>query len=176
MTPPSDRDTPMASHRFTFAAPLVLAFGLLSLSSPSPAAESYDNCTGFIDTLPATINTQGTWCLRKDISTAMASGMAITIAVHNVTIDCNDFKLGGLAAGTATEAVGIYADERNNITVRNCNVRGFMYGLGFIGAFASNGGTSGGHVVEDSRFDGNANDSVACRAMSGVGPVLRGTS
>ena len=25
------------------------------------AAEGYDNCTGFIDSLPATVTTQGTW-------------------------------------------------------------------------------------------------------------------
>ena len=108
------------------------------------AAESYDNCTGFIDTLPATISTQGTWCLRKDLGTAVTSGAAIAIATNNVTIDCNDFKLGGLAAGAGTLAYGIRAANRYNTTVRNCNIRGFFFGLQFWG---------GGHTVEDNRFD-----------------------
>jgi hypothetical protein len=66
---------------------------------PAQAAESYDNCSGYIDSVPAVIATQGTWCLRKDLSTAQTSGNAIEIAANNVVIDCNDFKLGGLAAG-----------------------------------------------------------------------------
>ena len=112
------------------------------------AAESYDNCTGFITSLPATISTQGTWCLDKNLGTAMTSGNAITIATNNVTIDCNHFKLGGLAAGAGTFAFGISAVSRLNATVRNCNIRGFYRGINFEGA-------GGGHLVEDNSFDGN---------------------
>ncbi|HEY0660644.1 MAG TPA: hypothetical protein VGD21_04900 [Lysobacter sp.] len=50
---------------------LVALGGLYAM--PAFATESYDNCNGFIDTLPATISTQGTRCLRKDLSTAMKS-------------------------------------------------------------------------------------------------------
>jgi len=96
---------------------------------PADAAQSYDNCTGFITSLPATISTQGTWCLNKDVSTAVTSGAAITIAANNVTLDCNDFKLGGLAAGLTTQAVGVYALDRFNISVRHCNIRGFYFGI-----------------------------------------------
>lgn len=110
------------------------------------AAESYDNCTGYVDSLPATISTQGTWCLRGDLSTAVSTGTAITIATNNVTLDCNDFKIGGLPVGANTGAVGVQASGRLNATVRNCNIRGFLYGVKLQGA---------GHVVEDSRFDGN---------------------
>jgi len=113
------------------------------------AAESFDNCKGFIDSIPATIATQGVWCLRQDLSSAIASGAAITIATNNVTIDCNDFKLGGLAAGDASTATGIHADDRQNATVRHCNVRGFRIGIDLAD---SNGG---GHLVEDNRLDNN---------------------
>jgi hypothetical protein len=122
---------------------------LFATPRPAQAAESYDNCTGFIDSVPATISTQGTWCLRQDISTAITSGVAITIATNNVTIDCNDFKLGGLAAGAGTLAYGINASNRLNATVRHCNIRGFYIGLLLSGA------AGGGHTVEDNRFDGN---------------------
>ena len=116
---------------------------------PARAAESYDNCTGFIDSVPAVITTQGTWCLRKDLSTALTGVSAIDIQTSNVTIDCNGFKLGGLAAGVGTFSTGIYAyGTRSNITVRNCAIRGFRMG---IGIYANEPGT--GHLVEDNRLD-----------------------
>jgi parallel beta-helix repeat protein len=115
---------------------------------PVQAARSYDNCTGFIDTLPATITTQGTWCLRKDLATAINSGTAITIANNNVVLDCNDFKIGGLAAGlgTATIGVGMGDSPKLNATVRNCAIRGFNLGIVLGG---------GGNIVEDNRLEAN---------------------
>ena len=53
------------------------AFGGASI--PAVAGESYDNCVGFIDALPATITTQGTWCLRQDLDSAATSGIMIEI-------------------------------------------------------------------------------------------------
>lgn len=110
------------------------------------AAQDYDNCTGFVDSLPATISTQGTWCLRRDLSTGLSSGAAITIAANNVTLDCNDFKLGGLTAGIATQTVGVLVLDRSNNTVRNCAVRGFLRGIRMTGSH---------HVAEDNRLEGN---------------------
>ena len=120
---------------------LLLPALLLVLAAPSPASagESYDNCSGFIDSIPATITTQGVWCLRGDLSTAVGSGNAISVATNNVTIDCNQFKLGGLAAGPTSQAYGIFS-ERANTTVRNCNVRGFYAGI-YVGS-------SGGNLLE----------------------------
>lgn len=110
------------------------------------AAQSYDNCAGFIDSVPATISTQGVWCLRHDLATNITGGIAIVIATNNVTIDCNDFKLGGLAAGTSSSATGVGAGNRQNVTVRHCNIRGFYQGIGLSGA---------GNLVEDNRLDNN---------------------
>ncbi len=135
------------NHPFSFAAITLLALLGPVPSWPVRAAQSYDNCTGFIESVPATVSTQGTWCLRHDLNTAIANGNAITIATNNVTIDCNGFKVGGLAAGTGTAANGIQASTRFNATVRHCNVRGFRYGLYF-----TNGG---GHLIEDNSLDGN---------------------
>src|SRR5690606_9034000 len=81
---------------------VLLLAGLLAIPSPARAAESYDSCAGYIDSLPATISQQGVWCLRKNLSTNISTGHAITIAANNVTIDCNDFKIGGLAAGNGS--------------------------------------------------------------------------
>ena len=105
-------------------------FAAMLLLPPPPlrAAESYDNCTGFIDSVPATIATQGVWRLRAHLGTAITTGAAINIAANNVTIDCNDFKLGGLAATDASAAMGISASGRQNATVRRCQLRGFFQG------------------------------------------------
>jgi hypothetical protein len=128
---------------------IIAALAAILPSASARAAQSYDNCTGFIDSLPATISAQGTWCLRDDLSTAMTSGNAVTVATNNVTIDCNDFKLGGLAAGDSSLANGIRATNRQNITVRHCNIRGFNHGVRIDGA------AGGGHLVEDNRLDNN---------------------
>ena len=124
---------------------LVIALATLAAAPAAFAAESYDNCTGVVSSLPATIATQGTWCLTADLGTAMTSGHAITIAAPNVTIDCNHFKIGGLAAGPASLAVGIYTDK-HNATVRNCSIRGFHIGVNLKGDRG---------LVEDSRLDNN---------------------
>ena len=131
--------------------PILLA-GLTIAPASVRAAESYDNCTGFIDSLPTTISQQGVWCLRGNLSTAITSGNAITIATNNVTIDCNDFKIGGLAAGDSSNAKGIYADNRQNTTVRHCAIRGFYSGI-----FVNEGA---GHLVEDNRLDNNLGFSI----------------
>jgi hypothetical protein len=116
------------------------------LAPTAQAAQSYDNCRRFIDSLPATISTQGVYCLRKDLATNLASGNAIEIQANNVTINCNDFKIGGLAAGDGSQEVGIHADGPQNVTVRHCNIRGFSYGMDLYGD---------GLLVEDNRLDNN---------------------
>src|SRR5207342_2989370 len=82
-----------------------------------------------------------------DLSTSISVGQAIQIQANNVTIDCNGYKIGGLAAGTSSLAEGIYADpSRLNITVRNCGIRGYQFGIDLQGS---------GSLVEDNRLDGN---------------------
>lgn len=141
----------------------LLAAGLLlqAFSSPATAAESYDNCTNFVVSVPAVINKQGTWCLNKDLATGISTGIAIDIQANNVTLDCNDFKIGGLAAGIGTRTTGINAVGRSNITVRNCSVRGFFYGMNLEGA---------NQLVEDNRFDGNTWIAIG---VEGDGSMVR---
>jgi len=140
---------------------LLVLLAALVAHAPARAAHSYDSCSGFIDTIPATVATPGVWCLRTDLSTAIASGEAITVAANNVTIDCNGFRLGGLAAGPASEARGVYS-ERINTTVRNCNIRGFATGVRIASA--------GGNLVEHNRLDGNLMQSIH---ISGSGSTVK---
>ncbi|HEY0661017.1 MAG TPA: right-handed parallel beta-helix repeat-containing protein [Lysobacter sp.] len=127
----------------------LIVVGLLAIGHPAAvhAAEDYANCTGFIDTLPATIATQGTWCLKKHLYTSQTSGAAITIANDNITIDCNDFRLSGLGAGKSTNAIGILsAADRHDATIRHCRIQGFKFGLQLAGS---------NHLVEKNHLDGN---------------------
>lgn len=144
---------------FLPTAGAALALALIG-GPPARAAETFHACTGFIDSVPATITTQGVWCLRRDLSTAISSGAAITIAVNNVTLDCNGFKLGGLAAGNASLAHGVLGEDRQNLTVRNCSIRGFYRGIELP--------SGAGHLIEDNRFDNNLRS-----AISGTGANIR---
>lgn len=148
----------------------LLAWGLLlvssfSWSSPALAAEDYDSCTGYIDSVPVSIHEQGVWCLRKDLSTAITIGQAIYVGGNNITIDCNGYKLGGLGAGAGTQATGIYSYTVNNLSIRRCNIRGFMTGILVSG---QNLGTS---IVEDNRLQNNTMYGIM--VMGGKGSVIR---
>ena len=151
------KTTVMSSLHRLLAAALVLG-SLCFLPGTTHAAQSYDSCTGFIDSVPTTISKAGVWCLRKDLSTNVSSGAAITIAANNVTIDCNDFKLGGLAAGNGSKAKGVHADTRQNVVVRHCSVRGFSVGINLYGG--------AGHLVEDNRLDNNLEGGIYIVASS----------
>jgi hypothetical protein len=140
----------------------LLALGLAAWASA--AAAETTACLP-ITSVPVIITQQGVYCFTGDVETAITAGGAITIATNNVTIDLNGHKLGGLAAGAGTTAAGIIANERQNITVKNGIVRGFLVGISLRGA-----GSSQGHVVEDVRLDQNRWRGVE---VEGRGSIVR---
>jgi len=143
--------------------PALLAAVLLP--AQKAAAETND-CTPIVS-LPATITSQGIYCLTGDLNTAITTGGAITLANNNITLDCNGFKVGGLPAGSETRTTGIRAINRSNITIRNCNVRGFLQG---IMVYVNENATqpSAGQVVEDNRLDGNTARGIFVDANASV--------
>lgn len=52
-----------------------------------------------------------------------------------------------MSAGNTSSTRGIFAGNRQNITVRHCNVRGFLRGIYLSGG--------AGHLIEDNRLDNN---------------------
>ena len=126
------------------------------------------NCTA-ITSLPVTITVQGIYCLTADLGTSISSGNAITIATNNVTIDMNGHKLGGLAAGSGTTAIGIYALNRTNISLKNGTVRGFSAGVS-LDASVGNVSGGGGHLLENLRADFNFRTGLS---VAGVGNIIR---
>ncbi|MEZ0470283.1 hypothetical protein [Luteimonas salinilitoris] len=157
------RGIAMLRLRLYLLSTATLSMAAAALVAPAPAhAETYHTCKGFIDSVPATISQQGVWCLRQDLSTGITSGTAITVNTSNVTIDCNDFKLGGLAAGAGTGTLGIHANGQFNVSVRNCSIRGFLYGVTLEGG--------GAHLVERNGLDGNTYMGIS---VSGPGSMIR---
>jgi hypothetical protein len=140
---------------------LVLLAGVLGAA---PARAETVACTP-ITVLPAVITVQGIHCFTGNLATAMTSGNAIEIQTNNVVLDLNGFKLGGLAAGFFTTAIGIHALDRQNLTIKNGTIRGFLYGIALQDA-----GASQGHVVEDLRADQHT--FVGIRVV-GAGVIVR---
>ncbi len=145
----------------------ILVVALVAMFRMSTAAAETTVCTE-ITTAPYTINTQGVYCLNANLETNLASGNAIEITVNNVVIDLNGHKIGNLAAGQTTSANGIYAYQRQNVTIRNGTIRGFIIGivLGDVSPYT----TSQGHIIEDIRADLNTNSGIR---VYGRGNIIR---
>jgi hypothetical protein len=143
------------------AAALAVLSACILLPSPARAAESYDNCIGTIASVPVVIAAQGVWCLKGNLASSVTSGDLILVTTNNVTIDCNGFKLGGLSAGPTSLTKGISAPDRNNVTVRNCDIRGFDTGISMPGEL-------GGHLVEDNRLEGNLRTGIELQGSRNV--------
>jgi len=147
----------------------ILKAGLLCLLALcGPAWGGVIDCTP-ITSLPATITTQGIYCLNRNLRTFMNNGgYAIEIQANNVTIDLNGFFLGGLGIGNS--GYGIYALNRKNITLRNGRIWGFIYGV-FLRDSSIGDRSHGGHLLEDLRFERNTNTGLH---VEGPGNLIRG--
>jgi hypothetical protein len=118
--------------------------------------------------LPWTITASGSYCLVRNLS--VSAGDAITIEADDVTLDLKGFKLGGGAAGSGTEANGVHARDRSNITVRHGNIRGFFRAV-FLEDTSGSFVSSEGHVVEAIRADENTHAGIH---VQGRGNIVRG--
>ncbi len=131
---------------------LILVVALVAMFWMSTAAAETTVCTE-ITSVPYTISSQGIYCLNANLEANLASGNAIEITVNNVVIDLNGHKIGNLSAGQTTNAIGIYANQRQNITIRNGTIRGFVLAIWLNDASPYT--TSQGHIIEDIRADFN---------------------
>jgi hypothetical protein len=104
-----------------------------------------------ITAVPAIISQQGVHCFKQDLATSITSGNAITVSVPNVVIELNGYKLGGLAGGSSSQAYGIHAVDRQNVTIRNGTIRGFNRNI-FLEASGDDSGSTG-HLVEQIRSE-----------------------
>src|SRR6185436_18473510 len=116
----------------------VLAFAsCFSLGVGITRAET-TQCTP-ITAIPMTISSPGVYCLTSDLSANVPSpGNAITIEANSVVVDLNGHRIANLG-GPNTASTGIFAEERQNITIRNGSIRGFFAGIMMLG------GNNAGH-------------------------------
>jgi putative cofactor-binding repeat protein len=96
--------------------------------------------------------------LADDLTYTSPGNAALTIAASDVSLDCRNHVIHG-SAGAATDALGIYANDRAAISVRNCTVSGFLYGYVF---HSSGSGT--GILLEDDIAEGNTFVGISLHA------------
>ena len=122
-----------------------------------------------IATLPFTIRSEGSYCLVQGLAWSAPAGAAITIAADDVRLDLEGFTLDGSPAGAGTQAYGIYALNRRNLSVRNGSVLGFRRGL-MLDDDSGAALQSSGHVIEGIHALGNLEAGIW---VEGSGSVLR---
>ncbi len=147
---------------------MIFSVGLISLAPSAQGQPVFrDECTGiFKADLPLTITRQGTYCLAGNAGGLdLTSGAAITIAANNVVLDLNTHKLGNLGSGLATQAVGIQATDRKNITIKNGRILGFLFGISLRDT-----GASSGHLIENIEADRNRQIGIF---IQGSGNIIR---
>jgi hypothetical protein len=117
------------------------------LFAPGFAAAQTTGCTAEITSLPYSIWGSGTYCLKSTIFTNLASGAAITVSGgYSVTVDLRGFAIIN-QYGSASEAIGVLAGNKSNVTVRNGKIMNFRSGVTLDGT------NSYGNVVEDVQVD-----------------------
>jgi hypothetical protein len=153
---------------------LVLVIGLVVLLGVSPAAANDQTCDNLISlpgpqTVGYTITAPGIYCLDTDVimAASFTAGNAITIATNYVTLDLKGHKVHGAAAGGATQAAGIFASGRRNVTIKNGTVWGFHSGIILT---ASSVTTLAGYVVDGVRAELNRGNGII---VQGANVIVR---
>jgi hypothetical protein len=121
-------------------------------------------CT-VVASVPVTITTAGVYCLTSDLDYALVAGIAIRINASNVVLDFNGHTLRSLG-GTATTAQGIYAGQRQNVTIKNGTVRGFSTGIWLSDTLPCT--TAQGYLVEGMRVEGSASSGIEVDGQAGI--------
>ena len=133
-----------------------LACGLGLTLCGEVAAETR-NCIA-VPAVPHTIAAPGVYCLTRDLRLDRTSGIAIRVDADDVVLDLNGHLLDGVNWGVDTEAAGVFAMERRNLTIRNGTVRGFRIGIWLSGRHPYT--AWGGHQITDIRADQNRSSGI----------------
>lgn len=72
------------------------------------------------------ITTPGTHLLGGPVSGNQSDGYCIEIDSDDVIFDCQNYLINGTGA---TGSAGIYVSTQDNVTIKNCDVRNYVYGI-----------------------------------------------
>jgi hypothetical protein len=131
-------------------------------------AETVD-CT--VVSPPATIGSQGVYCLKGNAVVSLTSGQAILINASNVVLDLNGWVIrNNVAAGTddSGSAGIVFGADRRRATVRNGTIQGFGNGISFRFPI---GDAPTGDVIEDLRIVNSKR--VGINLHSGKGDLIQ---
>ena len=74
------------------------------------------------------LNMEGeNYFLEKDITNEETGGICVNIQADNITLDCRNNTIYYSAHGIITQ--GIHIDNKKNIIIKNCKIRGWTYGI-----------------------------------------------
>jgi len=136
---PSDENVPMAeegSQTFNEQSTLVgepnLTIGVITNPTgdgigPKAACNSWPCACGDTVTGSITMSSDLAGC------TDAPGDQALQVAASNIFIDCAGFSITGIRTIT-----GIYNPNYNNVTIKNCNIYNFTYGIRFSSSNNSN--------------------------------------
>ena len=88
-------------------------------------------------------------------------GDGIKINANNVTVDCKGFSIIGADGGGDDYGVDVSIYAKTNISVKNCLIEGFGYGI-FLGD------ESDGVIIENNSFRNFSMDSILSYAEWGI--------
>lgn len=113
---------------------------------PCGAARADTQQCFVLNSLPITIASPGNYCLAKNFDQTF-SGAAISILTHRVVLDCRGFSIRNAGTSLLGHA-GIYVDDGStNVTIRNCTIDHFSYGIALNGFGET--GTVGNTIVDN---------------------------
>jgi len=115
-----------------------------------------------ISSVPFVITSPGAYCVTGYLATSQTTGSAIEIQADNVVLDFTWGGLDGLAGGIDTQAIGVFALDRNNITIQNGTIRGFASGIALENTAPDFANTSG-HQVSQMLLDSNRSVGMEIR-------------
>lgn len=119
---------------------LIILTAVLLGSAQNVSAINIDNCS-LLDTAGEIYN------LTQDIDDS-SNTTCVNVTADNVTLDCNGYKIDGVYSSST---YGVYAFGRDNVTVKNCNVTDWWYGV-YLNLTSDS-------VISNDNFTGN-NDGI----------------
>lgn len=141
---------------------LLVFLAFLVALSGSVGAITVDSC-GNLSTANVTYD------LSNDI---VSSGTCLTIGANGIILDCQEYIITG---ENASGSYGIHAIGKSNVTIKNCNIRDYQYGI-YLDSSDSNAlenntlssNTRWGIILDSSSFNSLTNNTAHSNGYDGI--------